>query len=90
MAIKKYLDWRSWVEGLYLSWIKTLTSTMLGYVGTNAVESMGVVDKIGLSWKQAVGVGVSVTIIELLRYLNTKPLPDTVTTEENTTIIQKP
>lgn len=89
MAIKKYLDWRGYFEGLYLSWIKTLTSTLLGYVGTNAVESMGVA-KIGLTWQQALGVAVSVTVIEVLRYLNTKPKPDTITETTDTQIINKP
>jgi hypothetical protein len=89
MAIKKYLDWRGYFEGLYLSWIKTLTSTLLGYVGTNAVETMGIA-KIGLTWQQALGVAASVTFIEVLRYLNTKPKPDTITETADTQIINKP
>ena len=77
MSMKKYLDWKGWFEGLYLSWIKTLTGTLLGYFGTNAVESMGIA-KIGLTWEQALGVMISVTLIEVLRYLQNKPKPDTV------------
>ena len=72
---KRYLDWGGWLEGLYLSWIKTLTSTALAYVGTNAVGSMGV-PTISLNWKQAVAMFATITVVEVLRYLNQKPKPD--------------
>ena len=88
MAIKKYLDWKGWLEGLYLSWIKTLTSTLLGYIGTNAVDAMGIA-KIGMSWEQALGVGASVTLVEVIRFLNTKPKPDTIVETTDTTSINK-
>lgn len=75
MAIKKYLDWRGWLEGLYLSWVKSLTTTLMALCGTNAAEQIGV-KGIGMSWEQAFGVLVSVSFWEVIRYLNAKPKPD--------------
>ena len=83
MAIKQYLDWRGWMTGFYLSWVKTLTNTLLAVIGTNGAQALGVQD-IGLNWKEALGMAGSITVVEALRYLNAKPKPDTVTTEEVT------
>lgn len=80
-TVKKYLDWKGYFEGLYLSWIKTLSATFLAYIGSNAAQSMGV-PSIALSWQQALGMAGSITVVEVLRYLNAKPKPDTLTMEE--------
>jgi Na+/proline symporter len=89
MAIKKYLDWKGWFEGLYLSWIKTLTSTVLTWVGTNAAGSMGV-PNIAMNWQQGVSMLGVITFIEVVRYLNAKPKPETLTESIDTTTITKP
>jgi hypothetical protein len=81
-TMKRYLDWGGWFEGLYLSWIKTLTSTALAYVGTNAVGSVGV-PTISLNLKQAGAMFAAVTVVEVLRYLNQKPKPDYEPETEN-------
>lgn len=88
MAIKKYLDWRGWALGFYLSWVKTLTSTLLTLGGTNLAEQAGV-KGIGLSWSQALGLAASLTVIEVLKYLNAKPTPDFVTETVDTTFKSK-
>ena len=89
MAIKKYLNWKGWFEGLYLSWIKTLTGTVLTWVGTNAAGSMGI-PNIAMTWEQGVSMMGVITFIEIVRYLNTKPKPETVIENVDTVIITKP
>lgn len=88
MSIRRYLDWRGYLEGFYLTWIKTVTTTLITVMGTNAVEKMGV-QSIGLSWKQAGSLLVTITIWEVLKYLQAKPKPETVTENVETTIITK-
>ena len=88
MAIKKYLDWKGWWLGFYLSWVKTVTSTLLTLGGTNLAEKAGV-SGIGMNWKQAGGMILVLTFIEVLKYLNAKPMPETVTETTETQIIEK-
>lgn len=91
MSIRKYIDWRGYLEGLYLSWIKTVTTTLLAFFGSNGVEHMGIetFKGVGLSWKQAGSMLITITVFEVLRYLQAKPLPETKTMEVNTEIITK-
>ncbi len=89
MAIKKLLDWRGYFTALYKSWIHNLTSTLIALGGTNAVESMGV-QGVGLNWKQASGVFIGITFWEIIKYLNAKPMPDTVEVTFDTTQTTKP
>lgn len=88
MAIKKYLDWRGWFEGLYLNWIKNLTATLIALGSTNAAQALGV-PHIGLNWQQAGGVLASVTFWEIIKYLQNKPKPETVTETVDTQMINK-
>lgn len=88
MSIKKYLDWKGYFEGLYLSWIKNLTNTLIILGGSNAVEAMGL-KGVGLDWKQACSVLVGVTFWEVVKYINAKPKPETITENVDTTIITK-
>lgn len=87
--IHKYLDWKSYFVGLYLSWIKSLTTTLIALGGTNAAESMGV-KGVGISWQQACGVFFGITFWEIVKYVNAKPLPDTREEQVETTITPKP
>jgi len=89
MAIKKYLAWKGWLKGFYLSWIKTLTNTLLAYVGSNAVGAIGV-PHIALTLEQAGGLLISISVVEVLHYLNAKPAPETVEETIDTTQITKP
>lgn len=73
--IHKYTDWHGWIEGWYLNWIKAVTTTFLAFGGTNAAEQIGL-KGIGITWEQALGVFVSVTFWEIVRYLNAKPKPE--------------
>lgn len=78
MPIKKYLDWKGYFEGLYLSWIKTLTTSLITYGGTNAIEQTGVkaMKGIGMTWEQGLAMLVAITFWEIIRYLNQKPMPE--------------
>lgn len=80
-VMKKYLDWKGWLEGFYLSWIKTVTDTLLALVASNGAQALGV-PHIGLNWQQAGGLCGTLTIVQIIRYLNAKPMPDSITTEE--------
>lgn len=89
MAIKRYLNWKGWIEGFYLTWIKTVTSTLLALVASNGAQAVGV-PHIALTWQQAAGLCGTLTIIEILRYLNTKPKPEVITETTDTATITKP
>ena len=88
MAMHKYLDWRGWLEGFYLSWIKTVTNTLLALVASNGAQAAGV-PHIALTWQQGIGLCGTLTFVEVIRYLNTKPKPETVTETVDTTRINK-
>lgn len=74
--VKMYFDWKEWVEGLYLSWVKNVTNTILAYVGTNAADSMGLIKDIALNWRQMFAVLGVLSVVEIVKYINQKPLPD--------------
>lgn len=91
MPVKRYLDWRSWLEGLYKTWIEGVSSTVLLLVGSNTSDSMGLSDAvgaghIGLNWKQAAGMLLSVTLVRAFTYIKAKPLPDVQTITTETTV----
>lgn len=75
MSMKRYLDWGGWLEGLYLSWIKSVTTTLLAYGGTNVAGSLGI-PTISLNLQQAGAILLSISVVEILKYLNAKPKPD--------------
>lgn len=81
MALKKYLDWRGYFEGLYLNWIKAITTTGLAYFGTNAVGAAGL-PHLAINAKQAGALFLSITVVEVFKYLNAKPKPETITENE--------
>ncbi len=76
--VRKYLDWKSWFEGMYVNAIKSATGAFLAFAGTNSVEAVApaVFSGVGLNWKQAAGAFLSVLILEIVRYVNAKPLPE--------------
>ena len=84
MAIKKYLDWKGYFEGLYLSWVKTVTTSALAFLGTNGAEKIGL-HGVGIDLKQLAGLAASITVWEVIKYLNAKPLPDTISYESSAT-----
>lgn len=89
MAIHKYLDWRGWLEGFYLTWIKNVTDTLLALITSNGAEKLGI-PHIGMNLQQAAGLCGMLTIVQVIRYLNAKPKPETVTETADTQHIEKP
>jgi hypothetical protein len=81
---KKYLNWKDWFSGMYVKSIQSATSAVLAFVGTNSAEAFSPtgLPGLGMNWKQTCGAFVSILVIEIIRYINGKPLPDSV--EENT------
>ena len=81
MAIKKYTDWRSWLQGLQTNLVKCIGTTGTAWLGTNAASGAGI-PIVGISWKQA-GVMFGVHIgIELFTYMkNVQPAVVTETVE---------
>ncbi len=84
--LRKLIDWRGYFLAFYRSWIQSLTSTLIALGGTNAVESMGMTG-VGLNAKQASGVFIGITFWEIVKYLQAKPLPDTITETVTTTTV---
>lgn len=81
--VRKYLDWRNWFEGMYVNAIKSSTGAFLAFAGTNSVEAVSpnFFAGVGLNWKQALGAFLSVLILEIVRYVNAKPLPSSIEEE---------
>jgi hypothetical protein len=77
-TVKKYLDWKSWFEGMYVNAIKAGSGAFLAFAGTNTLEAAApqLLAKLGLNWQQALGAFASVMVIEVVRYINAKPLPE--------------
>jgi hypothetical protein len=76
--VRKYLDWKSWFEGMYTNAIKAGTSAFLAFVGTNTIEAAApqAWHGLGLNWQQACAAFGSVMVIEIVRYINAKPMPE--------------
>lgn len=81
VKIRKYTDWKGWLEGFYDSWIDSLTSTLIALGGTNAIGAIPAFKSIGLNLEQAGGIFVSVTFWSIVRYLNAHKRPTVI--EEN-------
>lgn len=75
---RKLLDWKAWFTGMYVNAIRAGSGAMLGFVGSNVAEGLApeALKNLGLSWKQALLAGGCALLIEVLRYINAKPLPD--------------
>lgn len=89
MPIKKFLDWRGWLEGLYVNWIKAVSTTVITFIGTNGLDAAGL-HGIGFNWKQSMSQLGIVTAYEVFSYLRNKPKPETVEESFPTEQITKP
>ena len=83
---RKFLDWRSWLEGMYVNAIKSATGAILTFAGTNTAEAIAptALAHVGLNWKQAVAAAGTIFAFEVIRYINAKPLPETVSADAST------
>lgn len=82
--VRRYADWRGWFVGMYLNAVRSATGVVLAVVGTNSAQVVApdsmkdFAANLGINWKQAVAAFVSVLVIECIRYINGKPLPDAI------------
>lgn len=91
MAIKKYLDWKGWLVGLYDAAIPAGWTAVLTLIGTNGAAATfgGVLADIGMTWKQALSqVGVHM-LVAAATYLKTKSRPVVVEETVDTVFITK-
>lgn len=89
MRIRKYTDWKGWLEGFYDSWMDSLTGTLIALGGTNALGTIPAFKSIGLNLQQAGGIFVSVTFWSMVRYLNAHKRPTVVEENIETTFTSK-
>lgn len=80
--IIQYLDWRTWLRGLWTSGIKGGTGALIGTGGLLAGYLAGV-DVKPLDYKQIGGVFLGAAVAHLIIYLNANPAPLTADQEEN-------
>lgn len=90
MSIKKYTDWRNWLNGIIDSAVPAGATAVITLVTTNGVASMGgIVADLGMTWKQAMfQIGIHM-IIAVAKYLQTKPRPVVVEEDIKTEMLKK-
>lgn len=91
MAIKKYLDWRGWLAGLWDSVIPAGMTVIITMLGSNGIAATigGPLADIGMNWKQALlQVGAHMGVAAAT-YLKTKPRPIVVEETVQTTFTEK-
>lgn len=91
MAIKKYLDIKGWLFGLWDSAIPAGATAVVTLLTTNGVAATfgGVVADMGMNWKQACSQIVIHMILAAAKYLQTKPRPQVVEETIQTTFTEK-
>jgi hypothetical protein len=77
-TLRKFLDWRGWLVGLYLGAIPRAIDNVIAFITTNGVEASGLVAGVGMNWKQVLTTFVTSVFINALLYMRTKPLPEVV------------
>ena len=75
IKIKRLLNWRGWLRGLWTSIIQGGSSAVLGSMGLIGANLVGV-DVTPIDIKQAAGVFFGAATIRLLFFLNSHPLPE--------------
>ncbi len=86
--INKRLDWRGWFRDLYATSIKAASGVFVAALTSNVAEHMApeslksFTAGAGLNFKQAGAMFLSVLLIEAMRFINLKPLPDAIEEEE--------
>lgn len=90
MAIKKYMDWKGWFEGLIDSAIPAGATAVITLLTTNgAAHTFSALSDIGMTWKQALAqIGIHMTVAAAT-YLKNKPRPVEVTEQFDTETIKK-
>lgn len=89
MAIKKYRDWKGWLDGMrskaFKAGAESLVTNLSALVGTNGVASMGIpgLNDLGMNWKQALFTCLLQFVLRVgfaaALYVQNKPDPDMIT-----------
>jgi len=80
MKLKKFLNWRAWIRGLWSSVVQGGSSAVLGSLGLIGANVAGM-DVAPLDYKQAGGVFLGAAFLRLMLYINQHPLPEEETEE---------
>ena len=86
MSIRKVTDWSSWWDGLRTNLLKCIGTTGTAYLGTNAVQGMGV-NGVGISWKQAAaffGVHIAFEVFSYMQRVQPQVITETVNSDRIT------
>lgn len=75
MKLKKFLNWRAWFKGMWVSVAQGATGAALGAIGLVSANVVGI-PVTPIDWKQALGVGLSAAWLRMLLYVNAHPLPE--------------
>lgn len=73
--LHKYLDWKTWIRGLWSAVIQGGSGAVLGSLGILG-ENLAGVDIKPLEYKQMAAVFVGAAVIRLLFFLSQHPAPD--------------
>jgi len=80
IKIKRFLNWRAWLRGLFSSIIKGGSGAVLASTGLLGANMVGV-DVQPLEYKQVGGVFLGAAFLQLMIYVNAHPLPEEVQNE---------
>lgn len=92
MSIRKYTDWRNWLNGIIDSAVPAGATAFLTLVSTNGLAQLGgAFSGIGMSWKTFLAQIIIHMAIAVAKYIQAKPRPDTITeTVETAFNVKKP
>jgi hypothetical protein len=76
-GIRKYLDWRGWLAGLYFGVVPKAIDKLLDFLTTNGVEAAGL-SGVGLTWQQVTTTFASSLLVNALLYVRSQPAPNLV------------
>lgn len=100
MPIKKFKDWRGWLDGLRSKAMKagaeSVVTNLGALIGTNAVAGMGIdaLKDMGMNWKQflfTMSAQFAIrTTFAAAAYVANKPDPDVIEQIVDTDFVSKP
>jgi hypothetical protein len=74
----KVMNWAGYFRDMRVSVVRAVSGSFVALGGSNGVEQMApvIAHGVGISFKQAVGMAISVAFFDIMRYVNLKPEPD--------------
>ena len=83
IQIKRFLNWRAWLRGLFSSVIKGGSGAVLASTGLLGANLVGV-DVKPLEYGQMGGVFFGAAFLQLMIYVNAHPLPEEIQNDTET------